>query len=147
MEIAVNQYIEASVQARTRGERMSARRRLEQAQIRLEMPQYRVLHPALTLARLGIGPALLYFTLFLVQSGFNIYRASRLLLFSNLSVLLGGFLLVFTSATPVVHTWYLWWQRVDGESEELARKSLWFLAFLFILAPFVFLFVEGIIRA
>ena len=147
IDSAVNLYIEASIQAKTRAEKMQARRRLELAQIRQKTPHYRSLPPALTILRLTAGPVCVFFSMFLLQSGFNPLRASPILCLSNFSVLIGSALLALTSAAPVMHLWYSFWQSFSGESEETARLFVWFLAGLLILTPFILLLIDSITRS
>jgi hypothetical protein len=134
------------MQARTLADRLEIRRRLELAQLRVKAPDYKPTSPKLTLARLAIGPALLFGGLLLLHGGMRPLQIWLQLLLGWLSILLGSALVVLTNTMPILAHWYSWWQKRGFEDEEFARLSIFLLGLLLLLAPYTLLFLNAFDR-
>lgn len=142
--LALEAYQNAASTARSDIIRLEAQRLLEDAQIRREIPSYRGVNPWFTLARLSLGPMVLYAFLVLIQAGLNPLHVSPLLCPSGILVIGGSILLaaLHDRATRVV------WLRLYGH--RLGEKYLvaWFsiLGFAMLLFPFLFVLFDSLLR-
>jgi tetratricopeptide (TPR) repeat protein len=146
LENAINMYLQASMQARAVSQRLEARKRLELARIRMEVPDYKPVNPLLTLARLAAGPVLFYSGLLLIHSGLNPLRASWVEWLGIPLVLLGSTLATFTRNTLLVVESYAWWERWGEGQGALARTGLWLLGLVLYILPYYIILAGGFDR-
>ena len=146
LENAVNQYMLAERQLANREERIEAHQRRELALTRLEAPGFKLVSPALVVARLTAGPVLLYFLLLLAQSGFNLLAATPTSCVAGLAVPMGGFLMVMTGAWEVRHAWQNGLRKLNIHAFRLAQAGFWLLGLALMLLPFLLILIEGYFR-
>jgi hypothetical protein len=143
---AIAEYLTASRQARSPAERAEANRRFEAVQNRPASPDIKPVRPALTVARLAIGPALLYGFMILVQSGLDPLRLSPLWCLGGVGVLLGSLLIAMTSLKPTHPVWDSIARGLGGESEPIARITLVLMGCLILLVLYALFFLSTVER-
>jgi len=143
---AISQYIQASMQANSLADRLEARRRLEYAQLKVLAPDYKPISPTLTLARLTIGPVLMFAILLFLHGGMQFLPIILPLFFGGVSILLGSALIAVTSSMPLLSYWYSWWQKQGLSNEGGARAALLMIGMMLLLGPYALLFTHAFIQ-
>jgi hypothetical protein len=146
LERAIAAYLEAEQKGQTPAVRAEAQRRIAIAQFHRDQPKYRVVNPALTLARLTAGPVILYLALVLIQSGLNPVHTPLLLCLSGPFVLLGSFLLVISRSAPSRTLWLRFFGGQDGGSSYVSLIAVTLLGWVSMLAPFALLIWHSLQR-
>jgi tetratricopeptide (TPR) repeat protein len=146
MDRAINQYIQASMQANSIADRLEARRRLEYAQLKVLAPDYKPISPRLTLGRLAVGPVLMFAVLLFLHGGMRILPILIPLFLGSASILLGGGLIAVTNSMPLLSYWFSWWQKRGLRNETGARAALLALGVILLLGPYALLFAHAFIQ-
>ncbi|MBN1145789.1 MAG: hypothetical protein JXA78_00930 [Anaerolineales bacterium] len=146
LENAINQYIQASMQASSLADRLEARRRLELAQLRVRAPDYKPISPQATLLRLSSGPLLMFGILLFLHGGMRPLPILLPWFLGSGCILLGSLLVEVTSTMPLLSYWYSWWQAHGLGHEGIARLALWFLGLALLLIPYSLLFVHALLQ-
>ena len=143
---AINQYIQASMQANSLADRLEARRRLELAQLRVQAPDYKPISPRATIMRLSSGPVLMFGALLFLQGGMRPLPLILPWLLGSGCILLGSLLVEVTSTMPLLSYWYSWWQARGLGHEGLARFAIWLFGLALVLIPYSLLFGLALIQ-
>jgi len=146
LDHAISQYIQATMQAKSLADRLEARRRLEYAQLKVLAPDYKPISPAATLARLAIGPVLLFAILLFLHEGMRFLPIVLPLLLGGTSILLGSGLIAVTSSMPLLSYWYSWWQKQGLSNESGARATLLAIGVTLLLGPYALLFIQAFMQ-
>ncbi|MBI3243849.1 MAG: hypothetical protein HYZ49_16315 [Chloroflexi bacterium] len=142
---AESAYLMATVKARTVVGQRDAERRLADLKRLKEIPGFKAINPTLTLARLTVGPSLLYGLMLLTQAGLDPLGASPIFYVAGFGVLIGGFLMASAFATPR-HPMWTWWLGPDGVSRFFLRLPIGLTGFFFLIMPFALLLWQAWIR-
>jgi tetratricopeptide (TPR) repeat protein len=143
LDNAINQYIQASMQANSLADRLEARRRLEYAQIKVLAPDYKPISPPLTLARLAVGPVFMFAVLLFLHGGMRLLPTIIPLLLGSASILFGSALIAVTNTMPLLSYWYSWWQKQGLKNEAVARVALLTSGVTLLLGPYALLFTHA----
>jgi hypothetical protein len=146
LDQAINQYIQASMQANSLADRLEARRRLEYAQLKVLAPDYKPISPRVTLARLAVGPVLMFAVLLFLHAGMRILPILIPLFLGGVSILLGSGLIAVTSSMPLLSYWYSWWQKQGLRNEASARAALLVIGIMLLLGPYALLFTHAFVQ-
>lgn len=138
-------YIEALWHITDPARRAQVTSSLETVRIRKERPGYRRISAQFSVARLSLGPPLLYITLVLLHSGLRLNTISLPLAIGVAAVLLGSYLVALTQTEGVDNRWSASaWD--GGGADPLQRAGPALLGLLLYLAPFGWLFYEAFNR-
>jgi tetratricopeptide (TPR) repeat protein len=111
--------------------------------VRLEnLRQENIAHisPAISVARLTIGPPLLYLLLMLVQVGINPFAEPEpLLWFGFLWVVLGGFMIALASVRSRHRLWFILFKDIGAGGSTSARNLMSVAGWILVLLPHVLL--------
>ena len=118
--------------------------------VRLEnLRQENIAHiaPAISVARLTIGPPLLYLLLMLVQVGINPFKEPEpLLWFGFLWVLLGGFMIALASVRSRHRLWFILFKDIGAGGSPSARILMSVAGWILVLLPHVLLILVAFNR-
>ena len=145
LEKAIEEYRWLSMMANSPAIREEAKRRLTSAKIRLQAPEFKLVKPQLTLARMTLGPILLFGVLMFLHSGLNLLKIPLALWIGWPFVALGSFLIVLTNESSTAYILHTLWKSIGRRTvaPSLALKRL---GILFITLPFTALIVESFIQ-
>jgi len=146
LDNAINQYIQASMQATSLADRLEARRRLELAQLKVHAPDYKPVSPRATLARLSSGPVLMFSALLFLHGGMQPLSILVPWFLGSVCILLGSFLVEVTSTMPLLSHWYSWWQARGLGQAEISRLAIWLLGLALLLVPYALLFTHAFLQ-
>ena len=103
--------------------------------------------PAASIARLAVGPPIVYFSMLLIHVGINPFANPEFVLWTELLVtLLGGLLIAFASVRSHNRLWFLLFRDVSRGGTPLARASMMVTGWILVLIPFVHLFSSALLR-
>jgi tetratricopeptide (TPR) repeat protein len=145
LEKAIDEYRWLTMMANSPVIREEAKRRLTSAKIRLQAPEFKLVKPQLTLARMTLGPILLFGVLMFLHSGLNLLKIPLALWIGWPFVALGSFLIVLTNEPSTAYILHTLWKSI-GRGTAAPSLALKRLGILFITLPFTALIVESIIR-
>ena len=144
-EKARNLYVKVVFESNSADERREAERRMKDAEMREQAPGFRLVNPQITLARLMVGPILLYFALALIHGGLNPLQVLPVFWLGAVSVVIGSFLMVITSVPVTRIIWHQAWRKFAGDTSP-SQGVLKALGLLLWLVPILLIIVDGFIR-
>jgi hypothetical protein len=119
-------------------------RRRKNLDICEQAPGIRLVSPSVTLARLMVGPVLLYCALAMVHGGINPIRVSPVFWLGGISVLVGSFLIVIASVPDTHIIWHQIWQK-RGDKTPDSQEGLKALGLLLWLLPTLLIIIDGFV--
>ena len=138
-------YVNLAFSANSAVERREAERRLRNTEMREQAPGFRLVSPRVTLARLMIGPILLYAALALIHGGLNPLKILPVFWLGGISVVLGSFLIVIASVRDTRIIWHQIWLK-SGDKNPAPQEGLKALGVLLWLLPSMLIIVDGFLR-
>ncbi len=144
-EKARDLYVKVAFEANTAAERREAERRMKDTEMREQAPGIRLVNPRVTLARLMVGPILLYFALALIHGGLNPLQVLPVFWLGAISVVIGSFLIVIATVPDTRIIWHQIWQK-SGDSTPAPQVGLKALGLLLWLMPTLLIIVDGFVR-
>lgn len=124
-------------------ERLEAQNRIERIHLKRDAHALQPVHPHLTLARLALGPVLLFLLMLLMQSGLNPLRLPIVALPGVASVAAGSLLVAVTGIRPAPAVWVKRFGPPGTGDEPEMRKGLRLLGLALLLAPFTLFLIEA----
>jgi tetratricopeptide (TPR) repeat protein len=140
---AAEVYLYIVTHSRLATQRLEARRRLENIDLRQEAQHIHPVHPTLNLTRLAAGPILLFLILLFMQSGLNVAHLSLLALPEILSVVIGSLLVALTEMIPAHPKWIAWYGQPGSGDEPEMRRGMRLLGLALMIAPFTIFMIEA----
>ncbi|MBE0697553.1 MAG: hypothetical protein IH586_11585 [Anaerolineaceae bacterium] len=140
---ALEVYLYIVTHSRLATQRLEARRRMENIDLRQEAHHIQPVHPNLNLARLAAGPVLLFLILLFMQSGLKITHLPLLALPGILSVGIGSLLVAVTEMVPAHPKWVAWYGRPGNGDEPEMRQGMRLLGWALMLAPYTIFMIEA----
>lgn len=145
-EKAIEAYGIAALKAKSKAEQNDIYWKTVQIE---NLRQDKIAHfsPAVSIARLTVGPPLLYFMLLLVHVGMNLLISSDFLLWIGFFwALLGGYMIALASVRSHSRLWSLIFKDVSSGGTPVARFFMASAGWILVLLPFVLLFVSAFER-
>ena len=124
-------------------ERLEAQNRIGRTHLKRDAQALQSIHPNLNLARLALGPVLLFLLMLFMQSGLNPLRLPIVALPGIASVAAGGLLVAVTAMRPAPEVWVKRFGPPGSGDEPEMRKGLRLLGLALLLAPFTLFLIEA----
>jgi hypothetical protein len=138
-------YVSITLEANSAAERREAERRMRNTEMREQAPGIRLVSPRVTLARLMVGPILLYAALALIHGGLNPFKLSPLFWLGGVSVVAGSFLVVIASVSHTRIIWHQIWLK-SGDKNPAPQEGLKVMGMLLWLLPNMLIILDGFLR-
>jgi tetratricopeptide (TPR) repeat protein len=136
-------YLHIATHSRLATQRLEARRRMENIQLRQEAHTIQPVHPNLNLARLAAGPVFLFLMLLFMQSGLNIIHLPFAAFPGTLSVIIGSLLVALTDMVPAHPKWVAWYGQPGSGDEPEMRRGMRLLGWALLLAPYTIFMIDA----
>ncbi len=124
-------------------ERLEAQNRIERIHLKREAQALQSIHPNLNIARLALGPVLLFLLMLFMHSGFNLLHMPLVALPGIASVAAGSLLVVVTGMRPAPQIWVKHFGPPGTNDEPEMRKGLRLLGLALLLAPYTLFLIEA----
>ncbi len=124
-------------------ERLEAQNRIERIHLKREAQDLQAIHPNLNIARLSLGPVLLFLLMLFMQSGLNPLHLPLVVLPGIASVAVGSLLVVVTGMRPAPEIWVKHFGPPGTGDEPEMRKGLRLLGLALLLAPYTLFLIEA----
>ncbi len=152
VEEAIQVYTYVIAHSHLPAERLEAQHRIDDIRLRQEVERYHKVNPTLNLARLTMGPVVLFVVMVFMQSGLNPMHTPLLALAGFLSVLAGSLLVSAVEMVPAHPYWVKLFGLPGVGDEPEMRRGLRLLGIALLLAPFTIFMIEaghrlGVLRA
>jgi hypothetical protein len=138
-------YVRVAFESDSVIERREAERRIQNTEIREQVPNIRLVKPIVTLMRLITGSFFLYSVVTFIHGGLNLLQISPVFWLGGISVIIGSFLLVVASVPETHIIWQQIWKKL-GREEAAQLKGLRMMGILLWFVPNFLIVLDSVLR-
>ena len=140
---AIHLYRSLTVHSSSATVRVEAHRRIENLRLQQEAYQVQPVNPTLNLARVTLGPVLLFGIMIFIQSGLNLYHTPILAYPGMVFVLIGSLLVSTTEMRPMHPKWVEWFGKPGTAKEIRVRRDARWIGWGMMAIPFTLFLIEA----